>query len=335
MKRYKYFIIIGCLVVLLVILMTVYSLIDPLLAPPEEIYAEAEIIVETVIVEAKEPEPREEPAAPAEEFIEQGDDTRIRALQALIPQTQRMVIKDAEMELLVDNTDIAVAKVTQIAGDYGGYIISAQTFLKDQNKFATIRIGVPSGNFETVLNNLRNVGIKVIQETASGKDVTAEYVDLESRLENLEATAARVRSFLEAAETVEEALKVNQELSKLEQEIEQIKGQMRFYEGRSAFSTISVSLKPQLPTPTPTLTPTPTPTLTPKPGWNPMNTIEESTGVLETLVKVTINVLIWLVVLVGPFALVALIIFLIGRWIWKRTRKPARTELQSQAEEEE
>jgi hypothetical protein len=331
MKRYKYFIIIGCLVVLLVILMTAYRLSGALLRASEETYAEAQFIIETVVVEKVAIEVEE----PAEEVIEHGDDTRIRALQAPVPQTQRMVIKDAEMELLVDNTDIAVAKVTQIAGDYGGYIISAQTFLKNQNKFATIRIGVPSGNFETVLNNLRNVGIKVIQETASGKDVTAEYIDLESRLENLEATAARVRTFLEAAETVEEALKVNQELSKLEQEIEQIKGQMRFYEGRSAFSTISVSLKPQLPTPTPTLTPTPTPTLTPTPGWNPLNTLEDSTGVLETLVKVTINVLIWLVVIVGPFALVALIIFLIGRWIWKRTRKPAQTEAQSQAEGEE
>jgi len=332
MKRYKYFIIIGCLVVLLVIFMTACSAGEEAYElPPEEAYAEAEIIVETVIVEKV----AIEAVAAAEKVIEQGDDTRIRALQAPIPQTQRMVIKDAEMELLVGNTDIAVAKVTQIAGDYGGYIISAQTFLKDQNKFATIRIGVPSGNFETVLNNLRNIGIKVIQETASGKDVTAEYVDLESRLQNLEATAARVRTFLEAAETVEEALEVNQELSKLEQEIEQVKGQMRFYEGRSAFSTISISLEPQLPTPTPTLTPTPTPTLTPTPGWNPLNTIEKSTGVLETLVKVTINVLIWLVVIVGPFALVALIIFLIGRWFWKRTRKPAQTEAQSQAEGEE
>ena len=205
MKRNFIFVCVGCFVLLLGLLLGACG------GAPEfrEEPAEAELVVETVVVEMERAVIEQVEAAPPQELAEEGDDTRARALQAPLPQAQRMVIKDAEMELLVDNTDIAVAQVTQITADYGGYIISAQSFLRDDNKFATIRIGVPSGNFETVLNNLRNVAIKVIQETASGKDVTAEYVDLESRLENLEATAARVRTFLEAADTVEEALAVN------------------------------------------------------------------------------------------------------------------------------
>ena len=291
--------------------------------PPAEEYAEEAVLIERegeTILELSEAEME------VEEPFEDYDETGAKLLQAPVPQTQRMVIKDAEIDLLVDNTDIAVSQVTQIAGDYGGYIISAQTFIRNDNKFATLRLGIPSGNFETVLNNLRKVGIKVIEETASGKDVTAEYIDLESRLENLEATAARVRGFLEEADTVEEALEVNQELSKLEQEIERIKGQMRFYEGRAAFSTITVSIEPQRPTPTPTPTLTPTPTPTPTPGWNPVGVFEDSVGVLEKLLKGTINVLIWIIVIFGPLLLIAVLIFIPARWLWKRSRKPTVTE---------
>ncbi len=337
----------GCLVSLLVILLIACACAAADVA--EESPGEAAISytreeagerVEEAEVpgQAAAPEEVEEPAA--EEPAQEADVGITRALQAPVPQTQRMVIKDAEMELLVDDTDIALAKITQVAADYGGYIISSQSFFRDEIKFATIRIGVPAGNFETVMNNLRNVGIRVIKEEATGKDVTAEYVDLESRLENLEATAARVRSFLEAADTVEEALQVNQELSKLEDEIEQVKGQMRFYEGRSAFSTITISLEPQLPTPTPTLvptqtpTPTPTPTATPGPPWNPGETLQASADVLESLFKGVVDVLIWVIVIAGPFALVALIIFLIVRWLYKRSRMTTQTEAVSEEVDE-
>lgn len=326
----------GFMVILIILMITLLAAcsgeaaLEAQPTTPPYVESVGEYVIETVIVEAE--RPIEAPSA--DEYVEQdyqeGDESRAKVLQASLPQTDRMIIKDAVMDLLVDNTDIAIAQVGQMAADYGGYIISSQSFLQNDNKYATLRIAVPSGNFENVMNNLRSLAIRVIQETASGQDVTAEYVDLESRLENLEATAARVRTFLEEAETVEEALAVNQELSELEAEIEQVKGQMRFYEGRSAFSTITVSLEPQLPTPTPTPTVTPTPTPTPGPGWDPGETLQTSAGVLESLVKGTITVLIWFLVIVGPFALVALIIFLLVRWIWKRTRKPKSTQSMDQ-----
>ena len=320
METKRYVLLSGCLFLLVVLLAACVG------SESRDTVDEAIVIEaqgETVMAAPE--EPIEAPRGEVDESSSMGSGANL----ALVPPVQRMVIKDAEMELLVDNTDAAMAQVTQMANDYGGYIISAQTWFTGEHKFATVRLGVPSGNFETVLNNLRNLGIKVVKETVSGQDVTAEYVDLETRLTNLEATAERVRGFLDEADTVEEALKVNQQLSQLEGEIEQVKGQMRFYEGRSAFSTITVSLTPQFPTPTPTLTPTPTPTPTPEPGWNPGATLEKSAGVLETLAKFTVDVLIWLVVIAGPFAIVALIIFLVGRSIWRRTKRTEPTEERS------
>lgn len=229
----------------------------------------------------------------------------------------RMVIKDAEIELLVDNTDLALSKVTQMTSDYGGYVISSQSWLNGEYQYATVRIGVPSDTFEAALNYLRNIGLQVLKETASGQDVSAEYADLQARLTNLEATAARVRSFLDAAQTVEEALQVNQTLSQLEGEIEQIKGQMKYYEGRSAFSTITVTLTPQIPTPTPAPTPTPTPA----PGWNPGQTFGDASTVLVKLFQGLVDVLIWLIVVFGPFVLVGGLALWLGMTLTRRLRR--------------
>lgn len=227
------------------------------------------------------------------------------------PAANRMVIKDAEMELLVRDTDLALANVTQMASDYGGYLISSQTWYDGDFKYATMRLAVPSTDFETALNNLRILGLEVLRETASGQDVSSDYVDLQTRLDNLEATAARVREFLAAAKTVEESLNVSAELSELEGQIEQIKGQMRYYEGRTAFSTVTVSLTPQRPTPEPSPTPTATP------GWNPGQTFAEASDTLITVSQSSIDVIIWFAVVIGPF--LAIVFLLI--WGWRATHR--------------
>ena len=66
-----------------------------------------------------------------------------------VPRSQRMIIKDADMELLVSDTDVALDSVTVIAVDYGGYIISTHTWYEDGFKYATVRLGCRSRNLRT------------------------------------------------------------------------------------------------------------------------------------------------------------------------------------------
>lgn len=235
----------------------------------------------------------------------------------------RMVIKDALIDLIVKDTDRAVDDVTELAATQGGYIISGRTWFDGDLKYANIRMGVPSANFERTLTFLRALGFKVVNETASGQDVSAEYNDLGTRLANLEATAARVRAFLDEAKTVEESLRINQTLTDLEGQINQIKGQMKFYEGRSAFSTIEVNLSPLAPTPTPTLTPTQTPTPTPTPSWKPGATIKEASQRGVVVWQNIVDGLIWVFFLFWPLVLVAVLIVLLIRWL--RGRKAKKT----------
>jgi len=236
---------------------------------------------------------------------------------------QRKIIKNGEMNLLVADTDRAIDQVTSIAVDSGGYIISSQTALRGDLKFATLTLGVPVEQFEAVQRQLRSIALKVLSETASGRDVTDEYVDLQSRLTNLEATAARVREFLKQAQTVEEALKVNAQLTEIEGQINQVKGRMNYLRERSAFSTLLVNLEPERPPATPTPTPTPTatstPTATPTPiVWQPDRTFAAATGTLSRILIAVGDLLIWLIVLGGPLFVIAAIVAVL--WLRRRNR---------------
>jgi outer membrane lipopolysaccharide assembly protein LptE/RlpB len=238
--------------------------------------------------------------------------------------SNRLIIKNADVRLLVADTDIAVDRVTQIIDDAGGYIISSRVWYQewgpDSYKYATITIGVPVDQFERVLLRLRDIAVTVLDERASGEDVTDEFVDLESQLRNLEATRDRIMTFLEQANTVEEALRVNAELSAIEAQIEEIQGRMNYLQDRASFSTITINLEPDLPeleltpTPTPTNTPTPTPTGTPVP-WHASDTFNAARHTLGETYKAIADVVIWLAVvflpIIGP---PLLILYLVWRW---------------------
>jgi hypothetical protein len=210
-------------------------------------------------------------------------------------RANRMIIKNGEMSLMVADTNRAIDQVTDIAVNSGGYIVSSRTWEQDDLRFATLTMGVPSDQFEAVQRQLRALAVKVLNDTASGQDVSDEYVDLQSRLTNLEATAARIREFLDQAKTVEEALQVNTQLTQIEGEIEQVKGRMQYLKDRSAYSTIVVNLEPKRPTPTPTPEPTPI-------GWRPEQTLKEATNTLSDVLRNLGDLAIWLVVVVAPFA---------------------------------
>jgi hypothetical protein len=271
---------------------------------------------QAAVAQAPAAQPTAAPAMPAQPEAAGADNKPGTGVQSSSYRQTRMIIKNGEITLLVADTDRAVDQATSVAVDTGGYIVAAKTWLQDGFKYAQMTMGVPVDQFEVAQRRLRGLAVQVLNDTASGQDVSDEYVDLQSRLTNLEATAARIREFLADAKTVEEALKVNAQLTEVENEIEQIKGRMNYLKDRSAFSTLVVTLEPQRPTPTPT--PTPTPAV-----WLPGKTVEAAGDTLGGLLRGLVDTAIWLGIVVLPFMIPVLALIAIVMYFNRRKKKTA------------
>jgi hypothetical protein len=246
------------------------------------------------------------------------------------PRANQMIIKNGEMNLLVADVDVALDRATGIAVELGGYLLSGKSWMQDGFKYASLTVGVPVNQFETAQRRMRALAVQVLNDTASGQDVSTEYVDTQSRVANLEATAARIREFLKQAKDVNEALAVNAKLAEVEDEIEKAKGRMQYLSDRAAYSTLTVSFEPQRPTPTSTPEPTPTleptPTTTPTPAvWRPDKTLATATGTLAGLLQVMVDALIWFTVVIVPFALPVVGLVLLWRYVRRNQAKRQQT----------
>jgi len=186
------------------------------------------------------------PAAPAASAgggataLEQGNAASGPAAQANQPGLQRLVIKTADLQLQVANARDAEANLRALVGKLGGYVVKVETNGTDERMATRVTFRVPAERFDEALAGAQGLAQKVLSRTVGGDDVTEEFVDIESRLRNLEATRDRLLTFLEKADKVEDALKVNESLSQIQGEIEQVKGRTQYLKQSAALSTVSV-----------------------------------------------------------------------------------------------
>ncbi|MCB9430466.1 MAG: DUF4349 domain-containing protein [Ardenticatenaceae bacterium] len=239
-----------------------------------------------------------------------------------LPSSQpRLIIRTADMSIIVTDTDEAMDRLAKMATDNGGWVVNSSVYqYSDTAKTGNITLRVPAEGFDSAIDAISAMSIEVTNLSTSGQDVTEEFVDLSARLENLEATAVRVRSFLEDADTVEEALAVNQELSRLEGEIESFKGRIQYLSQSAAFSTISINITPdELSQPIEVG------------GWRPSGIVRDALEALVDALQGLATFAIWLVIYFLPIALIIgiplwLVVRFVRRRGWFRRNQAATAE---------
>ena len=225
----------------------------------------------------------------------------------------RKVVKTADLGLRAKEVRESAARAQQVAATAGGTVLSSQVYSGNDSVTADLVLSVPSEEFETVLDELRSLGQKVTTDSISGQDVTEEYVDLQSRERNLEATEESLLRLYDRAGTVEEALSIQRELTGVRGEIELVQGRIKYLDQRSTYSQITLNIQPVTSPPPP------------KPTWDPGDVVAQawdaSLSVLQVMATAIISALVfgwWLTPV------------LLGGFLWWRRRnrgpRPAATE---------
>ncbi len=161
--------------------------------------------------------------------------------------TERIVIQNADLAIVVSDVEGRMKNIQAMAQQMGGFVVTSnlyQSYASDnvQVPEAQITIRVPVENLEVALEQIKKDVVEVQNENRSGQDVTAEYVDLQSRLKNLEAAEKQLEEIMENATETEDVVNVFNQLVYYREQIELVKGQMKYYEEAAALSAISVRI---------------------------------------------------------------------------------------------
>lgn len=238
---------------------------------------------------------------------------------------ERIILRDGSMSIIAEDPEATIDAIAMRADELGGWVVtsSVNAFTdrsgKDTSR-GSITVRIPAERLDEVIMSIRDGALEVISESVTGRDVTAEYVDISSRLGNLQAAEAQLQEILLKAETVEDVLAVQRELTAIRGEIEVLQGRINFFNEAAAFSSLRIDVQPQAPDPVEVQTV----------GWNPGSTLQAAISTLINLVQGLVDIIIFLVVVLLPIIIVASI----PAWfIWRQIMKRVRTNAKNTSEE--
>lgn len=157
--------------------------------------------------------------------------------------TERKVVKDGSLSLLVKKAEEASSKIAEIAEDQGGFVSYSQIYeVKEGVKSGEVRVRVPADKFDETVGEIKKLAIKVEREAVNAKDVTEEYVDLEAQLRNLRAEEQQYLEIMKKAVRIEDILSVSQRLFDTRGRIERIQGQFQYLSRQVEMAAISIQL---------------------------------------------------------------------------------------------
>jgi len=170
-----------------------------------------------------------------------------------IPNPDGMaVLYRAYIELSVADVDLSADRATSFVYQYGGYILSSQSWQTDDRTATTLVLAVPSTNFENLRRSLLSIG-ELVNESFSGNLMDHPYPRI------------------------------------------------------IPYSHITLQLLPGNPIVLPYVD---------SHTWNPQRTFQHAFSVFLTIFGFIADILIWIVVVGGPF----LLVFLVVRLIIQRIR---------------
>ncbi len=217
---------------------------------------------------------------------------------------KRIVIKNANLSIVVDDPAKTMDEISALADELNGYVVSANLnkYTTENNievPHATITIRVPAEKLTEAIEAIeKKSNQEPLSKSIDSQDITSEYTDLQSRLRNLESTEEQLRKIMDEAVRTEDVLAVYNQLVSIREQIEVVKGQIKYYDEAAALSAISVDILANEAVQPLTIG-----------GWQPVGVAKDAVQALINTLKVLANIVIWLIIFILPILLVLFVIF--------------------------
>jgi len=230
----------------------------------------------------------------------------------------RKIIRQGSLVLQDDDPEAVFQKIVVLVEGAGGFVASSNLQRTDDEEPPRIDMTVrlPSGSLSATITAIANEAGEVLSRQLGSSDVTAQYVDIEARLRNLETLESELLLLLTEVRDVtdpeaRDLLLVFDRLQSVRLEIEQLIGQKQAIDDQVDLATLQVTIVPTAPEIEIT-----------DDSWNPGDQIRESLASLVDVLENLANLAIWAGLFLLP--VLALIAVPIGLLWWLLSRRARR-----------
>jgi hypothetical protein len=158
------------------------------------------------------------------------------------------IIKDGRMEITVEDLEYTKRKVDSLVRLFNAYYADETYTNLDFSQRYNLRIRIPYVGFEAFIDKIGSGIGQVTYKNITSRDVTEEFIDLETRLQNKSSYLLKYNELLKKAKTVKDILEIEEKIRSIQEEIESVQGRLNFLNNQVDFSALDlqISKKPDL-----------------------------------------------------------------------------------------
>ncbi len=173
--------------------------------------------------------------APSPEINRKG-----KAIQEKI--NKKKIIKDGSIDIKTKDIFKTKKSIDEIVKKFDAYY-DKETFENNPNEISYIlEIRIPANNFELFIASIDQGENEITSKSIESKDVTEEWVDIETRLSNKKEYLKRYRELLSKAATIKDIIAIQENIRSLQEEIESSEGRLKYLSDQVSYSTLTIKL---------------------------------------------------------------------------------------------
>lgn len=156
--------------------------------------------------------------------------------------TVKKIIKDGSIS--VNAKDIVASKkgIDETVKKLNAYYEVEDLQNNDQSISYDLKIRVPSISFEKLIAAIEGGKDEITSKSIQARDVTEEFMDIETRLGNKREYLKRYKELLSKALKVDDILAIEENIRVLQEEIESSEGRLKYLSDQVAYSTLNLNI---------------------------------------------------------------------------------------------
>lgn len=163
--------------------------------------------------------------------------------------TNRKLIKTVDLNVETKEFDALIFSVEQQVNVTGGYIENSNIYNNNyysnsyyNTRSASYTVRIPSNKLDEFIDKVEGFS-NVTSMSQSTRDVTLDYVDVDSHKKSLQVEQTRLLELMENADSMEDILVIEERLEEIRYQIESMESQLRTYDNLVDYSTVYISIE--------------------------------------------------------------------------------------------
>ena len=172
---------------------------------------------------------------------EMGGMNKTAERQSTNSTASQKLIKTAYITIEVADYKLAHHKIDSITKQYNGWVSSENMTNYESRITNNLAVRIPAETLDILIAKLLTVAKKVESHSINSQDVTEEYIDIESRLNNQRTVEKKFIALLQRTDNISQILEIESKLADIRSQIEAVEGRMKYLTNRIDYSTVNLT----------------------------------------------------------------------------------------------